>query len=164
MINKLFSLINEIERVIYIDYLEANRKEEFQFETIIEYNCKLGELFESMEQTVKDTIAFWSEIKSSRSGLRLYSLASKISEQSNETLALFNKLLHSMNFKDIFFIRFFSQFVKYISSNEVVSTELDDKAKSLISATEYGELYYQQEPNIGYIDGALKLVSLYFIK
>lgn len=112
-----------------------------------------------MEQTVKDTIAFWGEIKSSRSGLRLYQLASKISEKSNETLALFNKLMYSMNFKDIFFIRFFSQFVRVISNNDVISTELDDKAKSIVASSQYGELHYQQEPNIGYIDGAMKLVS-----
>jgi hypothetical protein len=132
---ELYCLHNKIEKIMYKDYL-LKKEEDFHIENVLKYNVLTNDIIDLMQHTANETIQFWGEIKSKQNGVKLYENAVNIHKNVNLMKSFFTELVHSLKFRNRYFIKFFSVFLEKtifhdsdsINFNKLYLKELIDHA------------------------------------
>ena len=80
-----------------------------------------------MEKTTEKTIEFWSEVKSEIKRSKIYSVAEKISNCIKEMKIYYIELIEKLKYRNMNFLKLYSDFLDKIIFNEKDGLELKEK-------------------------------------
>lgn len=113
-----------------------------------------------METSVEHISDFWSELKTERSGMKLYSKAVNSAIEIKSIYSILGSLLNAFNLRDVYFLSMISKFIRYVIKDHFLSDEIDEKINYIISSENYGYVSFQQGNSLESLEGSIELVSI----